>query len=190
MDLVNSNVYGPTRSTVGLVKSTERTSETKKSMRETSELFDPKIYQKRNYSLGDFLAKLSRLLAKGKALKIQEALCSMRLQGLLELTDIKLYSLRTSKDYSATKKGAPLKLSSESWMSWGMTANGKCLTARISEFHRTGNECSLSDILEDQVENKYFLSQKAIIGILRRYEDGNLLEEEIKACRDALIPEE
>jgi hypothetical protein len=45
-------------------------------------------------------------------------------------------------------------------MNWGMTVNGKCLTARISESHRTGKECSLSDILEEQVDQKYFLSEK------------------------------
>jgi hypothetical protein len=44
-------------------------------------------------------------------------------------------------------------------MNWGMTANGKCLTAKISESHRIGKECSLSDILEEQVDQKYFLSE-------------------------------
>ncbi len=44
----------------------------------------------------------------------------------------------------------------------GMTSNGKCLTARISESPRIGNECSLSDILEEHVDQKYFLSEKVI----------------------------
>ena len=42
----------------------------------------------------------------------------------------------------------------------GMTVNGKCLTARISESRRTGKGCSLSDILEDSPDQKYFLSEK------------------------------
>ena len=52
------------------------------------------------------------------------------------------------------------KPSSPRLLNLGMIANGKCLTARISESHRIGKECSLSDILEEQVDPKYFLSEK------------------------------
>src|SRR3989338_7420568 len=50
----------------------------------------------------------------------------------------------------------------------GMSINGKFLTARISESLRTGRECSLSDILEKQVDQKYFLSVKATQFLIRR----------------------
>jgi hypothetical protein len=43
-----------------------------------------------------------------------------------------------------------------------MTVNGKCLTARISVSPKTESECSLSDILEEQVDQKYFLSEEQI----------------------------
>ena len=56
--------------------------------------------------------------------------------------------------------------SSPRLMSWGMVYNGKCLTAKITESHRTGKECSLSDILEEQVDQKYFLSDKAYITVM------------------------
>ena len=52
------------------------------------------------------------------------------------------------------------KPSSPRLQNWGMTYSGKCLTARISESHKIGKECSLSDILEEQVDQKYFLSEK------------------------------
>lgn len=42
-----------------------------------------------------------------------------------------------------------------------MVWNGKCLTADIS-YHKTESEYTLSDILEESVDSKYFLSQKAI----------------------------
>lgn len=48
--------------------------------------------------------------------------------------------------------------SSKRWKNWGTTSSGKCLTANISEYRKTANECSLSDILEEQVDEKYFLS--------------------------------
>ena len=58
--------------------------------------------------------------------------------------------------------GVRSRQSSEQWMSWGMVWNGKCLTADTSESHRIERGSSLSDILEESVDEKYFLSQKAI----------------------------
>ena len=52
--------------------------------------------------------------------------------------------------------------------SWGMIANGKCLTARITESPKTENASSLSDILEEQVDQKYFLSPTVIQRILEK----------------------
>src|SRR3990167_2877084 len=58
-------------------------------------------------------------------------------------------------------KGELSPQSSPRLMSWGMTSNGKCLTARISESPRIGKECSLLEILEERPDQKYFLSEKA-----------------------------
>lgn len=53
-------------------------------------------------------------------------------------------------------------------MSWGMIANGRCLTARITESLRIGRESSLSDILEEHVDQKYFLSELAMKNIFEK----------------------
>ena len=45
---------------------------------------------------------------------------------------------------------------------WGMTSSGRCLTARISESRRIGSGCSLSDILEELPDPKYFLSDRIV----------------------------
>ncbi|HAA7387703.1 TPA_asm: hypothetical protein GHD27_15420, partial [Listeria monocytogenes] len=45
--------------------------------------------------------------------------------------------------------------------------NGRFLTAKISESHKTENACSLSDILEEQVDEKYFLSQKHLERLMK-----------------------
>lgn len=45
-------------------------------------------------------------------------------------------------------------------MNSGMMSNGVYLTAKTSEFHKIGNECILSDILEETVDEKYFLSSE------------------------------
>src|SRR5947208_9611155 len=61
-----------------------------------------------------------------------------------------------------------LKPSYKHWMTWGMTCNGRCLTARISAFPRIGNGSSLSDILEDNPDPRYFLSEQSLQYLLRR----------------------
>lgn len=42
----------------------------------------------------------------------------------------------------------------------GMMQNGKCSTLKTSECRKTEKGCSLSDILEDEVPQKYFLSKE------------------------------
>ena len=46
------------------------------------------------------------------------------------------------------------------WMKGGMMLNGRCLTPKISECHKTEKGASLSDILEGEVQQKYFLSKE------------------------------
>ena len=44
-------------------------------------------------------------------------------------------------------------------MNAGMMLNGNFVTVKTSEYHKTENGLSLSDILEEQVPEKYFLTQ-------------------------------
>ena len=57
--------------------------------------------------------------------------------------------------------GKPSESLYPQWMNWGTMSNGRCLTANILGFPRIGKECSLLDILEKQVGEKYFLSDAA-----------------------------
>lgn len=41
-----------------------------------------------------------------------------------------------------------------------MMLNGKCSTPKIMECHKIGKGVSLSDILEEEVPQKYFLSKE------------------------------
>jgi hypothetical protein len=41
-----------------------------------------------------------------------------------------------------------------------MTLNGRYSTQKISEYRRTESECTLLDILEPKVDEKYFLSKE------------------------------
>ena len=56
--------------------------------------------------------------------------------------------------------------SSVRYLSWGTVWNGKCLTARILESPNPENGCILSDILIDDVPEKYYLSQQQMERLL------------------------
>jgi len=160
-DTANLLVCGQTKLTNMPVKSIEKTLEKENYMKETSRKSTQMTFQTSTCSQEDFLASLLVLLESEGDLKIPEVHSFLKSQGLHRKNNHAFYCLKTSKAYYLTTKGERSELSSPRWMKLGMTANGKCLTLRTSECHRIGKECSLSDILEEQVDQKYFLSEKA-----------------------------
>lgn len=155
-------------------KSTKRTSQNTRTMATQRELFGKKS-QISNSSLRAFLAKASQLLGSEADLRTLEELYSSKSQGLAELRDLNYCSWRTSRDFYHTIKGRPLEPSSRPFLTWGMFSNGRYLTARTSGSHRIGRGCSLSGILEENVDQKYFLSKKVTKRILN-YKDSKLWE--------------
>jgi hypothetical protein len=127
---------------------------------ETSQKSKPKTYQNLTSLWGAFRANLSQSPEREEASTILEELFSLKSPESLKLNNLAYFSLKTSKGYFLTMRGELSEQSSPRLMNWGMTSNGKCLTARISESHKTGKGSSLSDILEDRVDPKYFLSEK------------------------------
>lgn len=94
-------------------------------------IFENQKYQNMTLSAVDFLAKLSVLLGSEQVSKIHEAHSFLRLCGLHNIIEPRIYSLRMSKASSPTMEVTHSKRLSERWMSLGMTANGRCLTAKI-----------------------------------------------------------
>ena len=80
----------------------------------------------------------------------------------------RISSLRMSKDSSTTTEEEHSKSSLKSWMAWGMTVNGNCLTAKISASRNTEKGYSLSDILEETPDQKYFLSEQQVEAMMAR----------------------
>lgn len=109
----------------------------------------------------DSLAKLSpsQVKEKDSLMKLVERYSS-RLPERLNKSNHGLYSLKTLEGFYLTTKGELLELSYPPLMNWGTMQNGRYLTAKISEFPSHEIECSLSDILEDNVPEKYYLSRK------------------------------
>jgi len=158
------NVHDPSGIAPAMVETgTSQASTTK----ETSEQLTLLPYQTTNSSVQDSLARVSLLLGNEVDLKILEAHSSLRYAESYGLKELRIYSLRMSEDSSPMIKGIPFKPSSERWMNWGMTVNGRCLTAKTSESPRTGKGCSLSDILEDAPDQKYFLSENTLNGLMK-----------------------
>jgi len=140
---------------------------------ETLSRSTPDLFQISISSAVDSLAKRFQSLVKEVDLKILEGLFSLRSQGFFPLRDLNFCSWKTSKDFSATIMGEPLELSSQPFLTWGTFSNGRYLTARILESPKTEKGCSLSDILEESVNPKYFLSQ-AVTERLMSYKDNQL----------------
>ncbi len=56
----------------------------------------------------------------------------------------------------------------DSVLNRGMISNGVCITVRISESRNSEGGCTLSQVLEDEVPDRYFLSPAAMRKILNK----------------------
>jgi len=81
----------------------------------------------------------------------------------------KLSSWRMCRDFLQVIKAATLEQSSLHWPSQGIaTSNGVFLIRNSLEYPNGAGESLLSQVLEQNPSDKYFLSAKAAQGILRR----------------------
>jgi len=72
-----------------------------------------------------------------------------------------------------------------------LTQLGECLTLNFGEYPNVERESTLSEILEDNVPEKYFLSPKACLGILRRAKaKGRKLPENLRIALEQKIAEQ
>lgn len=78
------------------------------------------------------------------------------------------FCLKMLKDFcQATAGGISLNISLN-WPKLGTMSNGRFSIPRIMGSPRTGNECTLSGILEAEVDEKYYLSARKATEILSR----------------------
>ena len=118
------------------------------------------------YSVQDFLARHSLSPESEKDLQMQEELSFSRLPGFSKLKDPSILSLKMFPVCFRMTRGGHFAPSSVRFRNWGTMSNGKCLTARISESPSQGSGCILSDILMEDVPEKYYLSQKQMEQLL------------------------
>ena len=103
-----------------------------------------------------------------KVLRIKlEEQFSLTLPEFSRLSNLKLWSWRTSEGWSVTPKGKLSQLSLIRWENWATTQNGVSLIAKITESPIT--ECDgivLQDILEPDPLEQFFLSERVTNKIL------------------------
>lgn len=123
---------------------------------------NPENYPKQSVGVEGFLVNLFPLLESGQDLKICEELLSLKYSGLRLKESPRLFSLKTWQDYSITTEEEPLEQSLMDFGNLGMMSNGRCLILKTLESHKKEKGYSLSEVLEKEVDEKYFLSQKKI----------------------------
>ena len=107
-------------------------------------------------------------IQKEKVLKAKEVLSSLIVCGLsISLTRLG-YSLRMFPDSFRLTKEGTLRLSSGRFPKAGMGIRGEFWTVNTSESPNDAKECLLSDVLEENVHPKYYLSKRAVEGMIRR----------------------
>ena len=168
----NLLVSGQTNSTSTPAKCIENDLEIKNSTKETSEKSSPVIYPTMTSSALASLVKVFPLRANVKVFKTSQGeLFSSKSSESYEIKDQNTYSLRMLRDYFLTTQAEPSQLYSFHWMNLGMMRNGLSQTLSIT-YRKTGKG-SLSSVLEESVDEKYYLSDK-MQDYLDRNSDGRL----------------
>jgi hypothetical protein len=112
-----------------------------------------------------------------------EASCLPTLQSL-NVTGLDGLSGKMSPAFCHRTEDGILEPSSGRWETWGMGSHTECWTLNGSESPNDAAVSSLSDILETgELPQRFFLSEKACAGILRRAErNGRKLPPALKAA--------
>ena len=141
--------------------STKNTSQKSKTLGVLTE-FQPTMFQISTYSLSDGLAKTILLLenAKDKSSAL-EAVYSLRQLESCGLNSPSILSLKTSQDFSRSMAVATSTKQSACSPTLGMTVNGRFLI-QGGFCPKIESGSTLLDILEQDVDQKYFLSEKMV----------------------------
>ena len=129
---------------------------------ETLQLFSPQILQEQTLSLSDRLDKISHLLEEERDLKeTKVALSKKQLPSLLTSDQVYL-SGKTLKEHSPQMLAQTFGRLSKRLPTLGIIqSNGNCLI-QAGYYPKIESDFTLSDILQDEVSQEYFLSEKMI----------------------------
>lgn len=129
----------------------------------------------------DFRAKHLASLENVEDFQTPEVHSFLKSLGFSKTKDPDIFCLKMLKVYLVTNQEKLSRQYLKFSPSLGMYYSGKFSIVRTTESHRIGNECSLSDILEENVDQKYFLSEKNLAHLQRDFgSSGKIL------CKDGV----
>ena len=130
----------------------------------TLEQFLPEIFQNQTVGASDSHARISALQENKSDFMETVQACFSELCTFLDSKAKKksplTCSLRTLKICLVLMEDGTSPDFSLKWIGGGTMQSGRFSTVNTSESHKTGNVVLLSDILEDEVPQKYFLSKE------------------------------
>ena len=130
----------------------------------TLEEYMPETFQEQIAGVSDSRAKTSQLQENSLDFKGTVQACFLELCTLSDNSKKKIdpltFSLRTLRICLVLMEDGISPDCSLKCSRGGMMQNGRCSTPKILECHRTEKGASLSDILEGEVPQKYFLSKE------------------------------
>ncbi len=133
-------------------------------MQMTLEECMPETFQKQIAGASDSLVRISQLPENNLDFKETVQVCFLELCTLSDNSKKKInpltFSLRTLRICLALMEDGISPGCSLKWSRGGTMQNGKCSTLKTSECLKIEKGCSLSDILEDEVPQKYFLPKE------------------------------
>src|SRR5574344_1955328 len=137
----------------------------------TSDKSIPKQCLTLKFSVADFLVNLLALQEKDEDLTTFEALYFLKLRGFSKTKSPNILYSKTLRAYLTTTVEELLQLSLKFSPTLGIKCNGRFLILSSSAFLKTGKGCILSDVLETDVSEKYFLSRESLMRILAKSEN-------------------
>jgi hypothetical protein len=139
----------------------------------------------------DSPAKTSASPENDVALMASAVVSGLSSNELSTLLSQRGWSSKMFRAYSLATVEPTLPSSFNGWLSAGMAWGGECLTVKASDLPSDGSVCLLSEVLEHQVDARYYLSPKACAGILRRAERrGKVLTDRLRIALQHIMHED
>ena len=140
---------------------------------ETSLLFDQQTLEQLTLSPQVFRVRLSQLLEKDVDLKTHEAHYFLKSHGFVPLPNPNTYYSKTLRAYLTTTVGELLASSTKHLLTLAIPLNSKW--SILSGFcPKIESEYTLSDILQEEVDQEYFLSEKKLSWIISGQQTSRL----------------
>ena len=140
-------------------------------MKKTSPKSVPKAYQMSIFGQADSLARMSQWQGKGEDYTENELACFFSLFDSSE-NEVTInpdgLSLKMLRESFPLAEAGILPLFYVNWPHWGMVWNMRLSIPKTTVYPKAESVCTLSEILQEEVPEKYFLSEVQARQLLHR----------------------